>query len=131
MLKIAGKGKAGKKKKQDKSSKMDSDSEETCDNCGKSRHGKPDCFSKGGGKEGQAPCQKKFKKKEKTETAVVAVNEEKDKIFTSFAPQPMPMLPKLFRFQNCNWVLVWIVELAEITAWIAQSSQITSQSIVT
>ena len=76
-----GKGKAGKKKKQDKSSETDSDSKETCDNCGKSGHGKPDCFSKGGGKEGQAPWQKKAKKEEKMETAVVAVNEERDELF--------------------------------------------------
>ena len=59
--KKARKGKVGKKKKQDKSSKSDSDSEETC---GKSRHGRPDYFLKGGGKEGQAPWQKKSKKEE-------------------------------------------------------------------
>ena len=80
-----GKGKAGKRKKHDKSeSSSDSsetDSEETCDNCRKSGHGKPDCYSKGGGKEGQAPWQKKSKKGKKTETAVVAVNEEEDEFF--------------------------------------------------
>src|SRR3984957_18516231 len=30
-----------------------------CSNCGKTGHEKPDCYSKGGGKEGQAPWQKK------------------------------------------------------------------------
>ena len=58
-----GKGKAGKKK-QDKSTKSNSD--ETCKNCGKAGHGKPECWSKGGGKEGQGPRQEKSKKGEKT-----------------------------------------------------------------
>ena len=74
-----GKGKASNKKKHDKSSKTDSD--ETCDNCGRAGHKKPDCWSKGGGKEGQGPKQKKARKGAKTESAVVAVNEEKDELF--------------------------------------------------
>ena len=74
-----GKGKPGKKKRQDKSNKTDS--EDTCSNCGKTGHQQPECWSKGGGKEGQGPKQKKSKKGEKTETAVVAVNEEKDELF--------------------------------------------------
>jgi hypothetical protein len=73
--KRAGKGKAGKKK-QDKA-----DSDETCENCGRAGHGKPDCWSKGGGKEGQGPRQKKKSKEEKTESAVVAADEEKDELF--------------------------------------------------
>ena len=77
--KKGGKGKGGKKK-HDKSSKTDSD--ETCENCGKAGHAKPDCWSKGGGKEGQGPKQKKKPKKEgKSETAVVAVDEDKDELF--------------------------------------------------
>ena len=51
--KKGGKGKPGKRKKHDKSSK--DDFEEVCDNCKKPGHGKPDCWSKGGGKEGQGP----------------------------------------------------------------------------
>ena len=77
--KKGGKGKSGKKK-QDKSAKTDSD--ENCGNCGKPGHKKEDCWSKGGGKEGQGPRQKKKSKKgEKTETAVVAVDEDKDELF--------------------------------------------------
>ena len=74
-----GKGKAGKKKKHNKSSKTDL--ENACKNCGKPGHAKPDCWSKGRGKEGQGPKQKKSKKGEKTKTAVVAVSEEKDELF--------------------------------------------------
>ena len=43
---------------------------------------KPDCWSKGRGKEGQGPKHKKSKKGEKTESAVVAVNDDKDELFT-------------------------------------------------
>jgi hypothetical protein len=46
-----GKEKGRKKKKQDKSSKTDSD--EVRDSCKRSGHVKDDCWSKGGGKEGQ------------------------------------------------------------------------------
>ena len=72
------KGKAGKKK-QDKSTKSNSD--KTCENCGKAEHGIPECWSKGGGKEGQGLRQKKSKKGEKTKSAVVAVDEDKDELF--------------------------------------------------
>ena len=78
MPKSPEKEKAGKKK-QDKSTKSNSD--ETCENCGKAGHGKQECWSKGGGKEGQGPRQKKSKKGEKTESAVVAVDEDKDELF--------------------------------------------------
>ena len=74
-----GKGKSGNKKKHDKSSKTDSD--ENCENCRRPGHKKPDCWSKGGGKEGQGPKQKKAKKEAKTESAVLAVSEEKDELF--------------------------------------------------
>jgi hypothetical protein len=73
--KRAGKGKAGKKK-QDKA-----DSDETCKNCGRAGHVKPDCWSKEGGKEGQGSRQKKKSKEEKTKSAVVAADEEKDELF--------------------------------------------------
>jgi hypothetical protein len=38
---------------------MSADSEIICHNCGKAGHKKHGCYSKGGGKEGQAPWQKK------------------------------------------------------------------------
>ena len=72
--KRTGKGKAGKGKK------GTTDSDEVCDNCGKAGHKKPDCWSKGGGKEGQGPKQKKSKN-EKSESAVVAVEENNDELF--------------------------------------------------
>ena len=59
--------KSGKKKKSDKST---NNSIKECDNCGRPGHGAPDCYSKGGGKEAQAPWKTKGKK---PETAMVAV----------------------------------------------------------
>ena len=73
--KRTGKGKAGKKKK----SKMDSD--ENCGNCRKPGHSKEECWAKGGGKEGQGPRQKKSKVGKKTESAVVAVDENDNDMF--------------------------------------------------
>ena len=52
------KGKRGHGHKVEKSK-----SSVTCKNCGKSGHTKPDCYSKGGGKEGQGLRQKKFKRR--------------------------------------------------------------------
>jgi hypothetical protein len=55
----------------------------TCENCGKPGHTKPDCYSKGGGKEGQWPKRKKFNKqreKKSEESAAVAKGED-DKLF--------------------------------------------------
>jgi hypothetical protein len=53
----------------------------TCGNCGKPGHTEADCYSKGGGKEGQAPWQKKSKKKEKrTEESAAVTND--DDLFT-------------------------------------------------
>jgi hypothetical protein len=79
--KKAGKKKANRSKGNDKS--KDGDSEITCHNCGKPGHKKSDCWSKGGGKEGQGPKQKK-KKSDKSnkpdETAVVA-NDDEDGLF--------------------------------------------------
>ena len=48
-----GKNKSEKKKKSD----------EECENCERKGHSAPDCFAKGGGKEGQAPWQNKGKQK--------------------------------------------------------------------
>ena len=47
-------------------------STETCENCKKTSHTKSDCWSKGGGKEGQGPWSWKSKSEEKPESAVVA-----------------------------------------------------------
>jgi len=59
----------------------DSDSDVTCGNCKKKTgHVEADFYAKGGGKEGQAPWQKK--KAKKTETvAVAAVNYDNDELF--------------------------------------------------
>ena len=73
--KKTGKGKSGKKKK------STTDSDEVCNNCGKAGHVKADCWSKGGGKEGQGPKQKKSKKEKQSESAVVAVDENNDELF--------------------------------------------------
>jgi hypothetical protein len=56
----------------------------TCKNCGKPGHTKPDCYSKGGGKEGQWLKQKKFNKwreKKSEESAAVAKGEDSE-LFT-------------------------------------------------
>jgi hypothetical protein len=51
----------------------------TCENCKRPGHGKPDCYSKGGGKEGQGSRQKgKAKAKEPETVMVTADNKEKE-----------------------------------------------------
>jgi hypothetical protein len=58
---------------------LNADSEITCYNCKGKGHKQADCWSKGGGKEGQGPRQKKGKK---AETAVVAAaNNEDNELF--------------------------------------------------
>ena len=52
----------------------------TCEDCGKPGHGKPDCYSKGGGKKGQGLRQRKNKDKQ-PESAVVAINDDENKLF--------------------------------------------------
>ncbi|KIM92082.1 hypothetical protein PILCRDRAFT_203 [Piloderma croceum F 1598] len=71
---LAAHGKKGKKGKGGQGKKPEkSESDELCDNCNRPGHTKPNCWSKGGGKEGQGPRQKKSKKGEKKdETAAVA-----------------------------------------------------------
>jgi Reverse transcriptase (RNA-dependent DNA polymerase)/gag-polypeptide of LTR copia-type/GAG-pre-integrase domain len=79
-----GKKKSARGKGKDKAKSEDADV--TCDNCHKPGHKSKDCWSKGGGKEGQGPRQKKKKseKSDKTEkadeTAVVA-NDGDDGLF--------------------------------------------------
>jgi hypothetical protein len=64
------------RKRQRKKKGGDSQSDAKCYNCDKPGHTKAECYSKGGGKEGQAPWQKKKKSKEKG-TANVATAPEK------------------------------------------------------
>ena len=67
---------SGKQKKAEKSSKS---STEECDNCGRPGHTADDCYSKGGGKEAEAPWKKKANK---PEAAMVAVaNDEDNNLF--------------------------------------------------
>jgi hypothetical protein len=77
---LAAHGKKGRRVWGGKTEKSKSDL--PCENCGGSRHTKEDCWSKGGGKEGQGLRQKKHIKWEKRseESAVVAKIEE-DKLF--------------------------------------------------
>jgi len=66
-------------RKQGKSDNNSNESKEKCENCGGSGHTKPNCWSKGGGKEGQGPRQRKAKK---TKTAMVAAtNNDNEELF--------------------------------------------------
>ena len=56
-------------------------SDVTCDNCNAPGHFITECWSKGGGKEGQGPRQKN-KKDKQPETAIVAVKDDKNELFT-------------------------------------------------
>ena len=49
------KGKQNKSGKQKRAKKSLKTTNEECDNCERPSHTTPDCFSKGGGKEGEAP----------------------------------------------------------------------------
>jgi hypothetical protein len=53
----------------------------TCKNCKRPGHGKPDCYSKGGGKEGQGLRQKGKAKAKKPETVVVTADDEEKELF--------------------------------------------------
>jgi len=67
-------GRSGKRKPKKEFSK--SESEDACENCNKPGHTRSECWSKGGGKEGQGP---KRKKKNKTKSVTVAAdNDEGD-----------------------------------------------------
>ena len=68
-MKKTDKGK-GRKKNKVKSNK-------TCKNCNKPGHSKPNCYSKGGGKEGQGLQQRSKAKKAEPVTVAVA-NDEGD-----------------------------------------------------
>jgi gag-polypeptide of LTR copia-type/GAG-pre-integrase domain len=66
-----------KGKKKDKAQ-----SDITCENCKKPGHAKPDCYSKGGGKEGQGPLQRRKGNAKEPDTAVVAADDDNNKLFT-------------------------------------------------
>ena len=66
-------------KGKNKSKNMQSDI--TCDNCNAPSHSIMECWSKGGRKEGQGLRQKN-KKNKQPETAIVAVKDDKNKLFT-------------------------------------------------
>jgi hypothetical protein len=79
--KKAGKSKSKGGKGKEKAKGADSDI--TCYNCGGVGHKKPDCWSKGGGKEGQGPRQQKKKsgKSDKADETTVVANEKDDALF--------------------------------------------------
>jgi hypothetical protein len=64
-----------------KSERKEDEPDVTCENCEKPGHMKKDCYSKGGGKEGQGPSRQR-KKAKKSETAVVTANNEEGELFT-------------------------------------------------
>ena len=72
-----GKCKHGKSSEKSQNDQLDV----ICENCHKPSHTKAKCWCKGGGKEGQGLRQKKSKKADKSDTAIVAVEEEKDELF--------------------------------------------------
>ena len=78
--KRAGKPKSKSGKGKEKAG--NTDSEITCHNCGKVGHKKADCWSKGGGKEGQGPRQKKKSgKSDKADDVAVVANENDEGLF--------------------------------------------------
>jgi hypothetical protein len=74
--KRGGKHQHGKQKRFEKHCKHHCD--DAYGNCGKPGHMSAECWSKGGGKEGQGPRQRKPKK---VASAVIAVDDEDDKLF--------------------------------------------------
>jgi hypothetical protein len=90
----------GKKGRQGHGSKQEkSKSNVTCKNCGKSGHTKPDCYSKGGGKEGQGPRQKKKKKKvKKLEESTAVAKSEDDELFTFTCTSDYVALTEVLKF---------------------------------
>ena len=76
---IQKKGKQNKLWKQKKAEKSSNTTTEECDNCGRPGHTTLDCYSKGGGKEGEAPWKQKKKKPEVA--MIAAANNEEDNLF--------------------------------------------------
>ena len=120
-----GKGKLNWAKTDDKA--LNTDSNVTCHNCGKSGHKKADCWSKGGGKEGQGPRSRKGKK---ADAAVVAAVDDDDKElfaftctsnFTNVAEAPRAKI----QAGNVYWqwsklgILTWPFEVCQLqTDWL-------------
>ena len=75
------KGKQNKSGKKEKSEKPTNNSVEECDNCGRPGHGVPNCYSKGGGKEDEAPWKTKGKKLETASATVAVANDEENELF--------------------------------------------------
>ena len=76
------KGKQSKSGKNKKSEKSLKNSSEECNNCGRPGHGVDDCYSKGGGKEAEAPWKKKAKKPDMATAMVAVTNDEENNLFT-------------------------------------------------
>jgi hypothetical protein len=76
-LALAARAKKTSKPRQKKKDKQKLDV--TCENCDRPGHSNPDCWSKGGGKEGQGPRQKK--KEKSAETIVIVTEDDKDDLF--------------------------------------------------
>ena len=73
------KGKQNKSQKQKKADKSSKSTTEECNNCGRPGHAVADCYSKGGGKEADAPWKKKEKKSEMA--MVAAANNDDNNLF--------------------------------------------------
>ena len=54
---------------------------ETCENCDRPSHTKPECWSKGGGISGQGLKQKRSKRGRKGKESATVVKEEEDELF--------------------------------------------------
>jgi len=79
---LAAHGKKGKKGKGGRGKKPEKlESDELCDNCNRPGHTKPNCWAKGGGKEGQGPRQKKSKKGEKKDESAAVADVKDEELF--------------------------------------------------
>ena len=116
------KGKQNKSGKQKKSGAPSKTTTEECDNCGRPGHTTTDCFSKGGGKEAEAPWKKKEKKPELVMLAVA--NEEDNDFLHSLAPLITPTWLNLLNSQNPNLGHVLIAEQVMIILPIGPNSPI-------
>lgn len=124
---LAARTKTSTKAKGKKKAKGQSDI--TCENCKRPGHGKPECYSKGGGKEGQAPWQKNKTKGKEPETAVVAANDDDDEK-RSLARLTTWRSQMTLTCRNPNSERVLTAELVETTALTAQNSSTIGPSSV-
>jgi len=84
-------GRSGRRKLKEVS---ESESEDTCKNCERLGHTKSDCWSKGGGKEGQGPKQKRKDKAKESESAIIAASEDNNELFVFTCTSDHTNLPK-------------------------------------